>query len=135
MRQLFLAAICGLGLGHAAAAQTIPATIEDTVLGQIEALSAHDFGAAFAFTSEDIQRAFGTPDRFGQMVKAGFAMVISPKNVVFLNRLERGGDYWQRVMVTDMIGARHVLDYQIIATEFGWKINGVVRLSDFSAKL
>jgi hypothetical protein len=38
------------------------------------------------------------------------------------------GLLWQRVFVTDAQGRGHVLDYQMIETAEGWKINGVYLL-------
>jgi hypothetical protein len=35
------------------------------------------------------------------------------------------GKLWQRVMITDLEGRTHVLDYQMIETPQGWQINGV----------
>ena len=35
------------------------------------------------------------------------------------------GNTWQRVMVTDLSGATHLLDYQMIQTDTGWQINAV----------
>lgn len=35
------------------------------------------------------------------------------------------GALWQRVFVTDAEGRGHVLDYQMVETPDGWRINAV----------
>jgi hypothetical protein len=42
-----------------------------------------------------------------------------------LGSRDDGGLLWQRVMVTDQAGAMHLLDYQMIQTSEGWRINAV----------
>jgi hypothetical protein len=68
---------------------------------------------------------FGTPDNFGAMVKNGYPMVHRPSDVRMGELREIEGRLWQKVYVTDAEGRGHVLDYQMIETPDGWKINGV----------
>jgi hypothetical protein len=35
------------------------------------------------------------------------------------------GNVWQKVLIKDEDGVVHVLGYQMLKTEMGWKINGV----------
>ena len=51
---------------------------------QIDALRADDFATAFTFASPGIQRMFGSPARFGAMVREGYPMVRRPRDVRFL---------------------------------------------------
>lgn len=100
--------------------------IETVITGQIEALSADDFGAAFEFASPNIQRQFGSADRFGEMVRQGFPMVWRATNITFLDQTQHANATWQRVKVTDVNGLTHLLDYQMVAGPDGWQINAVL---------
>ena len=99
--------------------------IKEVIEAQIEAFWADDFVTAFTFASPTIKRIFGTPERFGQMVRNGYPMVWRPADVNFLSIEERGDEIWQNVMVRDAEGALFILEYQMIAGESGWKINAV----------
>jgi hypothetical protein len=35
------------------------------------------------------------------------------------------GNLWQRVMITDVEGRTHLLDYMMVETPEGWQINAV----------
>jgi len=102
--------------------------IEATIGAQIEAFRADDFAQAFQFASPSIQGMFRTPENFGNMVRQGYPMVWRPAEVRYLDLREISGALWQKVMITDAQGAVHVLDYQMIPSDNGWKINGVTRL-------
>lgn len=99
--------------------------IETTIGGQIDAFLADDFETAFTFASPSIQGMFGTPENFGRMVRDGYPMVWRPAEVQYLELRDIGGALWQRILIRDADGAAHLLDYQMIETETGWKINGV----------
>ncbi|WP_419738843.1 DUF4864 domain-containing protein [Ruegeria sp.] len=123
MRRLLLALSLSAGLASGASAQS--AEIEANIAAQIQAFKADDFATAFTFASPNIQRLFGNPDNFGAMVRNGYPMVWRPSDVRFLELREVAGALWQKVMITDGDGAVHILDYQMIQQENGWKINGV----------
>ena len=124
MTRLFqLAAALWLALVPMAQAQD--AAIQGVIERQIEAFKADDFATAFTFASPAIKGIFGTPERFGQMVRQGYPMVHRPAEVRFLELREVAGQLWQRVMMTDAAGKAHFLDYQMIETPEGWQINGV----------
>ena len=99
--------------------------IEGVIQSQIEAFLADDVETAFTFASPNIQGLFGTPERFGMMVRQGYPMVWRPADVQYLELAEIGGQTWQQVMITDQAGAVHMLGYQMIETGAGWQINGV----------
>lgn len=105
------------------------AAIEATIQRQIEAFLADDFARAFTFASPMIRDLFGTPERFGQMVRQGYPMVWRPAEVRYLDLRAVAGELWQRVMIVDQAGAVHLLDYQMIPSDdgagAGWAINGV----------
>lgn len=123
MRAVWLGVIAAVLIGGAAQADR-PA-ITGMIGAQIEAFLADDFARAFSHASPGIQGIFGTSERFGTMVREGYPMVWRPAEVRYLELREVAGNLWQRVMVTDQAGRIHLLDYQMVETETGWKINGV----------
>lgn len=123
MRQFAFALVCLLGLAGPAAAQG--AQIEETISRQIEAFQADDFARAFGFASPGIQGLFGSPERFGAMVRQGYPMVWRPSEVRYLDLRDVAGSLWQRVQITDSAGRIHLLDYQMVETGGTWKINAV----------
>jgi hypothetical protein len=124
MRRLVLAIALLAGFGAAAAAQDA-AAIREVISRQIEAMRADDFATAFSFASPGIQRMFGGPARFGQMVREGYPMVWHPRDVRFLDVATEGGRTVQGVLVTDEAGALHILDYEMVPLADGWRIDGV----------
>lgn len=133
MRGTLFGILVWLGLGTALPAQE--ADIQATIDSQLQAFQIDDFGAAFEFASPNLQRLFQTPENFQRMVTQGYPMVWRPGEVRYLELREQGDSYWQRVMITDRNGRVHILDYRMLETADGWRINGVQILdsSDFSA--
>jgi hypothetical protein len=123
MRRLLLAIALLAGVGLAAAQDT--AGIREVISRQIEAMRADDFDTAFGFASPGIQRKFGGPARFGKMVRDGYPMVWHPRAVRFLDVVTERGRTVQGVLVTDEAGALHVLDYDMVPLDGGWRIDGV----------
>ena len=99
--------------------------IEKVISNQIDAFLADDFETAFTYASPMIKDIFGTPEKFGQMVRQGYPMVWRPSEVNFLSIDRRGKELWQNVMVRDAEGALFILEYQMIPGEMGWLINAV----------
>lgn len=110
-----------------AAAEEMPREpgIESTIQSQIDAFMIDDFVAAFEFASPNIRSIFGSPERFGQMVQNGYPMVWRPGEVRFLELRDINGALWQKVMIRDQRGEFHILDYQMVPGNDGWRINGV----------
>lgn len=128
MRQLVFAISFWIGWsGSLFAADVLPAepAIEGTIQSQIEAFQADDFAGAFTYASPNIQTLFRDPDNFGSMVKNGYPMVWRPDELRFLELREIAGNLWQKVLIRDAAGTVHILDYQMIQTPEGWRINGV----------
>lgn len=128
MRALVFWVITLVSLPFAAAAQEVVQAepgIEATIRSQVDAFLADDFARAFTFASPSIQGLFGTPEKFGRMVRNGYPMVWRPSDVQFLELRELRGALWQRVMMRDAAGRVHLLDYQMVRGEDGWRINGV----------
>ncbi len=99
--------------------------IQRVINDQLSAFLADDFDTAFTYASPNIKRLFGSPERFGQMVRNGYPMVHRPEEVTMLDQQEMDGRVMQRVMIRDMTGRVHMLAYQMIETDEGWQINGV----------
>lgn len=123
MRNWMLAVVLAVGMVSAVAAQDTD--IEGVIGSQIEAFQADDFVGAFEFAHPSIRNIFRTPENFGRMVTEGYPMVWRPAEVTYLELRDVGGDLWQKVQIVDSDGAVHLLDYRMVQTPEGWKINGV----------
>lgn len=123
MRRLMSMILLALALSLPAKADE--ADMRAVISSQIEAFQADDFETAFGFASPMIQGIFGTPDNFGTMVREGYPMVWRPAEVQFLGTEMVHGQLWQNVMIRDAEGRVHVLGYQMITGEDGWKVNAV----------
>jgi hypothetical protein len=125
MRVLVLVAVLLAWPGPGARAQDAAAAIRGVISDQIAAFRADDFGAAFEFASPAIRTMFGDPESFGRMVRQGYPMVWRPERFRFSGLEDRDGRKVQGVLVTDQNGALHMLEYEMIPGEGGWRINGV----------
>ena len=122
MRHMISAILVTLALALPAKANE---DIEKVISNQIDAFLADDFETAFTYASPMIKGIFGTPERFGQMVRQGYPMVWRPSEVNFLSIDRRGKELWQNVMVRDAEGALYILEYQMVPGGTGWLINAV----------
>jgi len=119
---LFLA----LSLIAPAVAEDRRAAFEAVIEGQIEAFSRNDGDAAFAFASPDIQGMFGNPDRFMEMVRAGFAPVYRPRSYAFEPTVVADGLPAQPVRVIGPDGRGVIALYRMEEQPDGsWRIAGV----------
>ena len=128
MRSVVLGLVAWIGLSGAVfAAEVLPREpgIEWTIQGQINAFLVDDFDRAFTFASPNIKSLFGNSDRFGSMVRNGYPMVWRPGELRFLELRDIDGNLWQKVLIRDSAGTVHILDYQMVETSEGWRINGV----------
>lgn len=123
MRRAF--AILFLGVGLSGPALADPGAIRTVIEDQIAAFEQGDVEQAFTHASPTIRQLFGTPDRFGEMVRRGYPMVWQPADLRFLDIEKRAGRFYQPVMIRDDQGALHILDYEMIEGEAGWKIDAV----------
>ncbi len=101
--------------------------VTDIIQSQLDAFTSRNVERAYSFASPMIQGMFQTPSNFGQMVEYGYPMVWDNSEARFLDRREfQGGDIiLQKVMIRDLTGVLHILEYQMIHLPQGWKINGV----------
>lgn len=126
MRAAMMALVLVFGFAGGVAAQD--RDVEATISAQIDAFLEDDFVRAFTFASPVIQGLFQTPDNFGVMVRRGYPMVWRPAEVRYLEQRQAGGATYQKVIITDGAGAIHLLEYEMVQLETGWKINGVQML-------
>lgn len=128
MKAVILSLLMCVLVGPAVAQSDAGSNIEGTINRQIEAFQADDFARAFTFASPSIQDLFGSSERFRQMVRQGYPMVWRPAMVQYLDLERRSGLMFQRVLVRDLAGTTHLLEYQMVLVGEEWRINGVVLL-------
>ncbi|MCG7493365.1 DUF4864 domain-containing protein [Thalassobius sp. Cn5-15] len=102
-----------------------PETAKQVIRDQIAAFQVDDFATAFSFASAKVQGLFRTPQNFGQMVQRGYPMVWRPTALTFLSAKAHPGGVVQSIEVQDRKGRRYVLDYLVLETDAGWRIDGV----------
>lgn len=102
-----------------------PEAVKQVIRDQIAAFQVDDFATAFGYATDKIQGLFGTPQNFGQMVQRGYPMVWRPTALTFLTTKDHPGGVVQSIEVQDRKGRRYVLDYLVLDTDAGWRIDGV----------
>lgn len=125
MQSFFTIIAIMVALAGPARADGAAEAVQGVISGQITAFLADDFTTAFTFASPGIRRLFGTPERFGAMVRDGYPMVWRPGDVRYLE-LEGSGDARRQIVeITDGAGRLHRLEYSMVLTDAGWRIDGV----------
>ncbi|MEP5760873.1 MAG: DUF4864 domain-containing protein [Litoreibacter sp.] len=119
-----------LAVAMPALAQERIAEIEATIKSQLNAFHADDFDTAFTYASPNIKRLFGSPDRFGMMVKNGYPMVHRSVDLEFIEIRRQGSFLFQKVKITDANGIPYFMEYNMIETSAGWQIDGVQLLTE-----
>ena len=99
--------------------------MQDVISRQLGAFNARDTDLAWTYASPMIQGLFGNPRNFGVMVREGYPMVWDNSAARFVATREAQGRVYQQVMVQDTNGVLHMLEYAMIQTPQGWKIDGV----------
>lgn len=129
MRAVFfsLALICSV---ETALSEDRDEAITGVISDQIAAFKADDFATAFTYASPQIRRMFQHPNMFGLMVRQGYPMVWRPKSVQFLALDLSAAQPVQRVLIEDQSGLFHLLDYFMVPSKDGWRINGVELVQD-----
>ena len=100
-------------------------SIRAVIGAQLRAFETGALGEAFSYASPSIRGMFGTPERFGAMVREGYPMVWRPAQVRFGALREIDGRQMQIVFFTDAGGALFEAAYEMIEGPTGWRINGV----------
>ena len=105
----------------AGTAEDIQAVIED----QIDAFGREDLPEAFSYASPGIQGLFGTPERFGQMVRKGYPMVWRPARWEMLELESSARGPVQVVLFEDGSGRLWEAFYYMTRVDGRWRIGGV----------
>jgi uncharacterized protein DUF4864 len=101
------------------------AEIRAVINRQIDAFKRDDARVAFALVSPDVQEAFGTPERFLDVVRVSYRAVYRPAAVSFLGLTVIGTDAVQQVRLTDRTGAVWHAFYAMQRQKDGsWRTNG-----------
>jgi hypothetical protein len=92
---------------------------------QLDAFQRDDASGAFALTSPGVQQAFGTPQRFLEVVRMAYRAVYRPSRVSFLEPMVLSGDVVQQVQITDRAGGVWLAFYSMQRQDDGsWRTNG-----------
>lgn len=129
--RLMAAYLTALALATGAPAQEAgdAAAIAGVIGDQLQDFNARDLAGAWDHASPTIRDIFRTPANFGLMVQGGYPMVWTNAGADYLDlRPEADGRLWQRVRLRDGQGVPHLLDYAMVETPGGWKIDAVVLL-------
>ena len=101
------------------------AEIRAVIYRQIDAFKRDDAEGAFALVSPSVRQAFGTPDKFLDVVRMAYRPVYRASTVVFLEMLTMGEDVVQPIQVTDRAGLVWVAYYAMQRQRDGsWRTNG-----------
>ncbi|MBN2907857.1 MAG: DUF4864 domain-containing protein [Rhodobacteraceae bacterium] len=119
------ALILGLWLAMPAWAQSAAEAVQAVIGAQMSAFEAGDEARAFGYASPGLRRFFGSSERFGAMVRQGYPMVWRPGAVRYLGLEGQGDARRQIIEITDGEGQTHRLEYSMIETPEGWRIDGV----------
>lgn len=124
-----LLALAAPGIAPSARAQSLSADdreeIRKVIQAQVEAFRHDDGEAAFALASPGIQRLFGTPEIFMDMVRQGYQPVYRPRRFDFDEVVSLGGQPAQKVDVVGPDGQPVIAVYPMTRLPDGsWRIDG-----------
>ncbi len=101
------------------------AAIRDVIGRQVEAFRRDDGEGAFGFASPNIQRMFGSPDIFMDMVRQGYQPVYRPRVFDFREIVELNGQPAQKVHVVGPDGRPVTAFYPMTQLPDGsWRVDG-----------
>lgn len=125
MRSIAIIALSALLLVRPVGADPATDPVQSVIDAQIAAFAEDDMARAFSFASPGLRRHFGTSDRFGAMVRQGYPMVRQPGALRYLDQTGQGETRRQIVEITDRAGQLFRLEYTLLATPEGWRIDAV----------
>ena len=117
-----LMALALMLLPLSASAEEPADSIHAVIADQLGAFQRSDLPAAFAHASPSIQSIFGTPERFGQMVRGGYPMIWRPQRFQMLGLLPGPDLQVQTVLFEAQDGALFEADYEMILIDGTWRI-------------
>ncbi len=101
--------------------------IRTVIEAQIAAFRADDGTTAFGFASPSIQRQFGNPEHFLNMVRTAYMPVYRPREVRFGDLIEGSPEPVQAVLLVgpklEVVTAYYVMEKQ---ADGAWRIDGCV---------
>ena len=103
----------------------VDADIGAVIGAQLNAFRARDAQGAWRYASQNIQRMFGSPSQFGLMVQQLYPMIWDNSDARYVSQRPQDGYVFQQVMIQDPQGRLHMLEYAMIKTPGGWRIDGV----------
>ncbi|HET7670430.1 MAG TPA: DUF4864 domain-containing protein [Burkholderiales bacterium] len=110
---------------HAAVNAQDLAEIRAVIQRQLDAFRRDDARGAFALASPGVQQAFGTPERFLDVVRVSYRAVYRPAGVAFLGLTVMGGEAVQQVQIIDGSGGVWVAHYAMQRQRDGsWRTSG-----------
>jgi len=99
--------------------------IRGVINRQLDAFVRDDAHGAFALASPGVQQAFGTAQRFLEVVRMAYRAVYRPGRVAFLEPMLLSGDVVQQVQITDRAGGVWLAFYSMQRQDDGsWRTNG-----------
>ena len=104
--------------------------IETVIQSQIGAFQRGDAAGAFRFASPGIQRRFGSPDVFMQMVESGYPQIRHPSSIAFLEATVQGGVTMQKARILGADGVAVTAVYAMVEIDGVWRIDGVWLLDE-----
>jgi hypothetical protein len=123
---IFTLALVAAFSSHSNAQET---AIEDVITAQINAFKADDVNTAFTFASPTIRQLFGTPEKFGAMVRSSYPMVWRPSEVYYGQRTQQGPTTEQQLRIVDQSGEEFWFVYKMVKVGDQWRVNGVYRIN------
>jgi uncharacterized protein DUF4864 len=101
------------------------AEIRAVINQQLDAFRRDDARGAFALVSPEVQRSFGTPERFMETVRLAYRAVYRSSAVAFLEVVVMDAEIVQRLQVTDHAGAVWLAYYAMQRQKDGnWRASG-----------
>ena len=122
---LFAALLAGPCLAGAEVTGDDAAEIRAVIHRQIDAFRRDDAREAFALAAPAVQKTFGTPEKFLDVVRVAYRAVYRPASVFFLGLQVVDGDVVQRLRVTDRSGRVWAAYYAMQRQKDGsWRASG-----------
>ncbi|UUX51998.1 DUF4864 domain-containing protein [Nisaea acidiphila] len=106
-------------------------SIRGTINSQLDAFQRDDWAEAFTYASPVLQKIFGTPDRFRNMVLGGYRAVYRPQQVTFRELDTSGPRPVQIVFFIGPDGLAYLAAYEMEQQQDGsWRISAVQLIRD-----
>ncbi len=126
---VLLACFLAFAPTHAHAQSRVPVedarAMREVVQAQLDAFRQDDAARAFSLATPSIRKAFGTAEKFLEMVRVSYAAVYRPGSVFFEPPVSVDGEVVQPVRLTDSEGRAWIALYPMQRQPDGeWRTNG-----------